>query len=124
MKPTGKGTKRFHRGDRLRSKGRFDAVFRDCRLFRFREMTLRILPNGLGHSRLGIVVGRRHGNAVRRNRMKRLLREAFRLNRGMLSVPCDVVIVPRTAWRELFLGEIEPVLRKALDSANAAFADG
>ena len=87
-------------------------------------MTLRILPNGLGHSRLGIVVGRRHGNAVRRNRMKRLLREAFRLNRGMLSVPCDVVIVPRTAWRELFLGEIEPVLRKALDSANAAFADG
>ncbi len=36
------------------------------------------LPNGLAHPRLGLSVGSRVGGAVRRNRVKRLLREAFR----------------------------------------------
>lgn len=43
-------------------------------------------PNGLGHWRLGLSVGTRFGGAVQRNRMKRLLREAFRLSQHELPV--------------------------------------
>jgi len=70
------------------------------------------------------MVARRHGPAVRRNRMRRLLREAFRLNRSALSVPCDIVIVPRSGWRTLSLAAVEPAMRRALRRIESEFANG
>lgn len=49
-------------------------------------------PNGLPHLRLGLTVSRRVGTAVRRNRIKRLLREAVRLNQHRMPAGYDVVI--------------------------------
>lgn len=51
--------------------------------------------NGLPHPRLGLSVSKRLGNAVVRNRWKRVLREAFRINRPKLPVGLDLVVVPR-----------------------------
>ncbi|MET0387668.1 MAG: ribonuclease P protein component [Polyangiales bacterium] len=45
--------------------------------------------------RLGVTVGRRVGCAVRRNRIKRLVREVFRQNRALFPDHCDVVLVAR-----------------------------
>lgn len=52
-------------------------------------------PNGLEHARLGLSVSRKHGGAVRRNRIKRLLREAFRLTQHELPAGLDLVLIPR-----------------------------
>lgn len=51
--------------------------------------------NGLPHPRLGLSVSKRLGNAVARNRWKRILREAFRLHRERLPAGLDLVVVPR-----------------------------
>ena len=72
-------------------------VFRDGRRAADARMSLLAAPNGLAHSRLGVAVSRRHGGAVRRNRVKRLCREAFRLIRVDLPAGLDYVIVPREA---------------------------
>ncbi len=63
--------------------------------------------NGLPHPRLGLSVSRKVGGAVVRNRWKRILREAFRLNQALLPPGVDMVVVPRAAGR----AELEPVQR-------------
>ena len=73
----------------------FDAVY----AARVREsrgpLTVYALPNDLGHPRLGLSVSRKVGVAVRRNRIRRLLREAFRLMQHDFPAGYDLVVVVR-----------------------------
>ena len=53
------------------------------------------LANAEHYNRLGISVHRKTGDAVRRNRIKRLIREMFRLNRDLFPLSCDIVFAVR-----------------------------
>lgn len=54
-----------------------------------------VRPNGLTHHRLGLSVSRKFGSAVVRNRLRRLLREAFRLHKQEIPPGFDLVLIPR-----------------------------
>ena len=70
-------------------------------------------PNQLGHCRLGLAVSRRAGSAVVRNRIKRKLRESFRLSRRALPAAYDLVVSVRR-HEVLALGEYQAHLREAV----------
>jgi ribonuclease P protein component len=61
---------------------------------------------GPGPARLGIVASRRMGDAVARNRAKRLCRECFRLWRDLLPAGVDLVVIPRQGSDSLNLHEV------------------
>jgi len=59
--------------------------------------------NGLGITRLGITASKRTGNAVERNRIKRLVREFFRLNKDRLPRGVDILIAAKRGASDLDL---------------------
>lgn len=81
----------------------------------------RIVPTG---RRLGVVASRKVGNAVVRNRAKRLWREIFRLNQQLLPVDCDVLVIVRKGTAEASRAEMEALFADAARRARRAFASG
>ncbi len=67
--------------------------------------------------RLGMVVSRKVGNAVARNRWKRLIREAFRLVQHQLPRHVDLVVLPQRGARP-DLGRLQASLRTLADRAR------
>lgn len=73
---------------------------RSGKRMRSRCFTLVCRRNDFGHPRLGMAISRKYGNAVQRNRLKRIIREKFRHAQHELP-SCDILFIPVvTAKRE------------------------
>ena len=90
---------RFSDGMRMKSSRDFDEVY--ARKFRAGDKHLLVFaaPNDREISRLGLSVSKKHGNAVKRNRLKRLMREAFRLSQRDLPAGLDLIPHPPPGYR-------------------------
>jgi len=85
------------RDSRVVRRSDYDAVYREGRRRSSREFTVFVRANGLEFSRFGWSIKRALGTAVRRNRIRRRLREILRLHRQEISPGWDIVIHPRSS---------------------------
>ncbi|MDD6826493.1 MAG: ribonuclease P protein component [Oscillospiraceae bacterium] len=80
-------------------------------------------PNGLPFNRFGITAGKKVGNAVMRNRAKRIIRQAYRENELLFPLGIDIVFVARKYAAEVKEDYLSAYVKKyALDSINSYFA--
>ena len=109
---------RFRQCHRLKSRAEFDRARREGQSYRSRlfSVIIRFDPS-LPAARLGIIAGRRFGGAVSRSRMRRHVREAFRLRRATFVDRADVIVIPRPDAATVAGGaigrELERLWRKA-----------
>ena len=75
-------------------------------------------PNTLNYSRIGIVASRKVGNAVARNRARRLLREAARHLYNGIYAGWDLVLVARSALLHVKEPDVEEALRTTLQRGD------
>lgn len=114
---------RFTKAEHLTLQKEFERVFQEGTVFKDAKVVLYVAGNRLPYSRLGLVVSKKVGNAVRRNRAKRLLREVYRLNKHLLAVHIDIIAIPRHPFSsDLKRVDVENGFKKLLLKINEAFA--
>ena len=105
----------FPRHYRLHNKSEFDAVYRQGRRQADAYFSLTACDNRVAHPRLGLSIGAKAvGNAVRRNKIKRILRESFRRNAYRLP-PLDIVINARPPCRSATANQLTRSLARLWD---------
>jgi len=99
---------RFPARIRLKKTIDFERIFRRGEVWRGKYFQFRSLETRQ-EARIGIAVSRRYGNAVARNRVKRMIREAFRHNKDRFY-GVDVVVQPSARCKDLSTAKLEQIL--------------
>ena len=93
--------------EHLRRGSDFRRVYDTGRRCAGKLLVLYALPGTTGGRQVGVVTSRRIGNAVIRNRARRLMREAYRLNKVKLNEHLQIVMIARSAIRDKSFQNVE-----------------
>jgi ribonuclease P protein component len=96
----------------LRKSGEYNLVYRNGRRLRGHGFMLVCCASDQPFSRLGISVPGKTGCAVRRNRIKRLIRETFRLNRQLFPAASDIVVAVRPEFTLNGMSEVRAAIAR------------
>jgi len=90
----------FPKSKRLVSNKQFKTVLAHKNCLSDDCLVLYVAENDCDYPRLGVSVGKNYGGAVVRNRIKRLLREAFRQNQDKIPTGFDYLIMISPQWKK------------------------
>lgn len=118
---------RFQRHHRVVRKGDFQRAYANGSRARGEQLVVVAAPNGLEHPRLGLSVGKAiWKGAAQRNRVRRMFREAFRLEQHRLPAGYDLVLIPGKPQlepeMESLRAELVRLARKASERQKAKVA--
>lgn len=95
------------RSERITKTSEFKAGLKDGAVYNSRSLKLKVAPNKYGISRIGVSLGRHYFKlAVQRNKLRRYLKEAFRLNKYNFSEGYDIIVIPRANCAGLKFSEL------------------
>lgn len=105
---------------RLRANSDFERIRREGSTWLHPLLVMSVLPSDQEHSRFGFAVGRRTGKAVKRNQIKRRMREAVRLRmqRDEIAAGWDIVFIARHPMRDASYHQVDHAVGLLLGRAK------
>lgn len=94
----------------LKSNDDFQYVYKNGKSYANRYLIMYVLENNENINRLGISVSKKVGNSVVRHRVKRLIRESYRLHEEMFNSGLNIVVIARTNASQISYAETESAL--------------
>lgn len=94
----------------LKKNSDFQNVYRNGKSYANRYLVMYILENRTNSNRIGISVSKKVGNSIVRHRVKRLVKEAYRLHESEFRNGLDIVIVVRKSANKISYWDIESAL--------------
>jgi ribonuclease P protein component len=106
--------------ERIRKKKDFLVLYKRGNRYRGRYFNLVYLPNNQAFSRMAVVVSKKVGNAVIRNKIKRWTRDLFRRNKNLLKTHLDLILVAKkdileaswAVYRQEYFFALKSICRK------------
>ena len=110
----------FNETERLRKDSDFRRVYKHGKSFANRYLVMYIMRNNLEYNRVGISVSKKVGKAIVRNKVKRRIRESFRLDVDKkIKSGYDIVFIARVAISDMQYNEInKSIARVAIKDAE------
>ena len=96
--------------DSLRKNSDFQAVYKSGKSYANKYLVIYTSKNGTDRNRLGISVSKKVGNSVVRHRIKRLVKESYRLHEQMFNSGLDIVVIARQGSDACDYASIESAL--------------
>lgn len=84
----------------LKKNNEFRTVYKKGRYKAGKHIVMYVLPNKKNINRIGITTGKKFGNSVQRNKMKRYIRESYRLSREQMNTGYDIIFMARASERK------------------------
>ena len=88
----------------------FQKVYYEGKSYANRYLVMYVLQNGTERNRIGISVSKKVGNSIIRHRVKRLIKEAYRLHEDMFNSGLDIVVIARVSAKNAKYSDIESAL--------------
>lgn len=104
--------------ERLKKKYEFKKVYKLGNSYADRYLVMYLLPSNQEYNRLGVSVSKKVGKSVIRNRVKRLIKEAFRKNTDKLDKGFDIVIIARARSIKACYDDIKKSILKLCKKAG------
>ena len=111
-------SEKFPKANRVLRRSGFRRAYDQGRKFQARHFTAFVLANDEAQPKLGITATRKSGNAVARNRARRLMREVFRKNKRLVPSGIDIIINVKSSLSEAVYQDLESDFISFLERAS------
>jgi len=109
----------FTKADRIRRPGEYRTLSKNGKRHYSDHFIIISRKNQIFRSRLGVTVSKKVGKAVTRNKIKRIIRETFRLNRSRLPEQVDMNVVAKVSSGKIETGQLQKHLMRCFERLDA-----
>jgi len=102
--------------ERIKKRQEFLSLYKKGNRYKGKYFNLVYFPNDLDYSRMAVIVSKKIGNAVSRNKIKRWMRDLFRRNKDLLKDHLDILIVAKREIQEASWSSLRESYISAIDS--------